>query len=383
MKSPSWYLCVSSLAIFAGSIGILPDVSAEEIASERAKFKTEVIAEGLENPWGLAKLPDGSLLVTERPGRVRLITPDGKLQSPLEGIPEVRAKGQGGMLDVALHPDYQTNGWVYLAYSTAKDDTGHTKIIRGRIKDNAFVDQEVIFEPPSNEYTAANHHFGCRIVFDQNGYLFFSIGDRGTAPNPENNAQKLDVVAGKIHRIHDDGRIPEDNPFYSQGGSARTIWSYGNRNAQGLTMHPKTGVLWETEHGPRGGDELNIIEKGKNYGWPIVSYGINYNGKSFTDKTEAPGMEPPVVQWTPSIGVAGIDFYFGDKFPEWNGNLFVTGLSHKKVIRVEINEQNEATHQEILLEKSGRLRDVRSFDDGFLYLVYDDPGKVVKLLPAG
>jgi len=364
-------------------MGILPDVSAQEIASEKAKFKVEVIAEGLENPWGLAKLPDGSLLVTERPGRVRLITPDGKLQPPLDGIPEVRAKGQGGMLDVALHPDYQKNGWVYLSYSTAIDDTGHTKIIRGRIKGNVFVDQEVIFDPPSSEYTAANHHFGSRIVFDGNGYLFFSIGDRGTPPDPKNNAQKLDVVAGKIHRIHDDGRIPKDNPFYSKGGSARTIWSYGNRNAQGLKIHPKTGVLWETEHGPRGGDELNIIEKGKNYGWPLVSYGINYNGKAFTDKTEAPGMEAPVIHWTPSIGVAGIDFYFGDKFPDWNGNLFVTGLAHKKVIRVEINDQNQVTHQEILLENSGRLRDVRSFDDGFLYLVYDDPGKVVKLVPAG
>lgn len=356
---------------------------AEEIASEKAKFKVEVIAEGLENPWGLAKRPDGSFLVTERPGRVRMITPDGTLLPPLSGIPEVRDAGQGGMLDVELHPDYTTNGWVYLAYSTPIDDKGHTKIIRGRIKDNALVDQEVVFEPPVEEFTKANHHFGCRLVFDGNGYLFFSIGDRGAAPNPDNNAQQLDVVAGKIHRIHDDGRIPQDNPFYSKGGSARTIWSYGNRNAQGLKIHPKTGVLWETEHGPRGGDELNIIEKGKNYGWPVVSYGINYNGKSFTDKTEAPGIEPPVIQWTPSIGVAGIDFYFGDGFPAWNGNLFVTGLAHRKVIRLEIDDQNRVTHQEILLENSGRLRDVRSFGDGYVYLVYDDPGKVVRLVPAG
>jgi len=361
----------------------MADASAEEIASEKAKFKTEVVAEGLEKPWGLAKLPDGSLLVTERPGRVRLISPDGELQPPLIGTPEVRAQGQGGMLDVAIHPDYENNGWVYLSYSAKSDDKGHTKIVRGRIKDNAFVDQEVIFEPPTDEFTDGRNHFGCRLVFDQNGYLFFSIGDRGTPPNPENNAQKLDVAAGKIHRIHDDGRIPKDNPFYSKGGSARTIWSYGNRNAQGLTIHPKTGVIWETEHGPRGGDELNIIEKGKNYGWPLVSYGINYNGKPFTDKTEAPGMVSPVIHWTPSIGVAGMAFYFGDKFPDWNGNLFVTGLAHKKAIRVEINDQDEVTHQEVLLENSGRLRDVRSFDDGFLYLVYDDPGKVVKLVPAG
>ncbi len=381
MISP-WSFQVLAIGVFASTAALLPLSAEEFIASEKVNFKVEVLAEGLEAPWALAKLPDGRFIVTERPGRVRIIATDGTLLPPLEGVPEVRAQGQGGMLDVELHPDYKNNGWVYLSYSSALGEKGHTKIVRGRIKGNAWIDQEVIFDPPADEYTEASHHFGNRLVFDGKGYLFFSIGDRGTPPNPENNAQNLDVVAGKIHRIYDDGRIPEDNPFYSRGGSARTIWSYGNRNAQGLKIHPKTGILWETEHGPRGGDELNIIEKGKNYGWPLVSFGINYDGKSFTDKTEAAGMEPSVVQWTPSIGVAGMDFYFGDRFPAWNGNLFVTGLAHQKAIRLEIDSNNQVTHQEILLEKSGRLRDVRSFDDGYLYLIYDDPGKVVRLVPS-
>lgn len=372
-------IAASCIAV-AGLISTLH--GGDVIATEKAKFKVEVVADGLSHPWCLAKLPDGRFLVTERSGPVRVITPEGGLLPPIEGTPEVRAQGQGGMLDIELHPDYAENGWIYLAYSVADGDNGHTKIVRGRLKDNAFVDQEVIFDPPSDEFTKGNNHFGCRIVFDDKGYLFFSIGDRGGPTNPGNAAQNLDLIAGKTHRIHDDGRIPEDNPFFSRGGSALTIWTYGNRNAQGMKIHPKTGVVWQTEHGPRGGDELNIIEKGKNYGWPIVSYGINYSGTKFTDKTEAPGMEPPVIEWTPSIGVAGMDFYFGDKFPEWNGNLFVTGLAHQKAIRLEIDGQNKVTHQEMILEGSGRLRDVRSFDDGFLYLVYDNPGKVVRLVPA-
>lgn len=373
----------------AGCVGLVAAVlsseslqATEEIASEKARFKAEVFADGLNTPWGLAKLPDGRFVVTERPGGVRVITAEGEVLPPLEGTPEVRARGQGGMLDVELHPDYESNGWIYLSYSIPRGDEGHTRIVRGRIRDNAWVDQEVIFEPAESEYSRANHHFGSRITFDKDGYLFFSIGDRGMPPNPENNAQNLDVAAGKIHRIHDDGRIPEDNPFYSRGGSSRTIWSYGNRNAQGLKVHPKTNILWETEHGPRGGDELNIIKPGLNYGWPIVSYGINYNGTKFTDKTEAPGMEPPVIEWTPSPGVAGMDFYFGDGFPAWDGNLFVANLASRNLFRVEIDANNRVTSQEVLLDNTGRIRDVRSFDDGFLYVVYDEPGKVVRLVPA-
>lgn len=348
----------------------------EPITSEKEKFKVEVLAEGLRNPWGLVQLPDGRFLVTERPGTLRVIDASGLVAEPVAGLPDVFANGQGGLLDIELHPDYAKNGWIYIAYSDPKGDTSLTKIIRGRLDGMKFVDQETIFEAPLDEYAKGRVHFGCRLVFDGKGHLFFSIGDRGDMKNGQN----LENVKGKVLRIRDDGSIPADNPFKTE--RARAIWSYGNRNAQGLALHPVTGDLWETEHGPRGGDELNIIEAGKNYGWPAVTYGINYNGTPITDKTEAPGIEPPVVQWTPSIGVAGIDFYTGTKFANWKNNLFVSALAHQKVIRVEIDGENKVTHQETLLDRTGRVRDVRCFPDGFIYVVYDQPGKVVRLVPT-
>lgn len=355
---------------------------AQPIPSEKARFQAETIVEGLKNPWAAAFLPDGRILITEREGRLRVVENGALRPDPVSGIPEVWAKGQGGLLDVELHPHFEKNGWIYLSYSDPKPEGSMTKIIRGRLKENAFVDQEVIFEAPLSEYTAGGVHFGNRMEFDGKGYLFFTIGDRGDKTTPENNAQKLGNHKGKTLRIHDDGRIPTDNPFVGKAGAVPAIWSYGNRNAQGLRFDERTGLLWESEHGPRGGDEINIIRKGLNYGWPIVTHGINYSGKSITDKTEAEGMESPVVDWTPSIAVGGIDFYHGDKFPGWKGNLFATALAHQKVVRMEIDDQNKVTHQEILLEKSGRIRDIRMPDDGFVYLVYDDPGKLVRLVPA-
>ncbi|MDX2079156.1 MAG: PQQ-dependent sugar dehydrogenase [Terrimicrobiaceae bacterium] len=351
---------------------------AEVIRSEKENFKVEVVADGLKNPWGLVELPDGRLLVTERAGTLRVIE-DGKLlEKPVGGIPEVYARGQGGLLDIELHPDHTSNGWIYLAFSDVKDGKSLTKIIRGRLKDHAFVDQETIFEAPVDQYTSAAHHFGVRMEFDGKGHLFFAIGDRGRMEN----AQNLGSVAGKVHRIRDDGGVPKDNPFASQDGAMATIWTYGNRNIQGMKIHPETGDLWAAEHGPRGGDELNRIERGRNYGWPAISFGINYNGTPITDKTEAPGMEQPVVQWTPSIAVGGIDFYMGGKFSNWTNNLFATALAHQKVVRLEIDSENRVTHQEILLERQGRVRDVRMLRDGFIYLVYDEPGKIVRLVPA-
>ncbi len=355
---------------------------AEPIASEKARFQAETVVEGLKNPWAAAFLPDGRILVTEREGRLRIVENGKLLPDAVTGIPEVWAKGQGGLLDVELHPDFKSNGWIYLSYSDPKPEGSMTKIIRGRLKENAFVDQEVIFEAPRSEYSSGGAHFGNRMEFDGKGYLFFTIGDRGGPTNPNNNAQKLSNHIGKTLRIHDDGRIPEDNPFVGKEGAVPAIWSYGNRNAQGLRFDERTGLLWESEHGPRGGDEINIIRKGLNYGWPIVTYGINYSGKPITDKTEAEGMEPPVLQWTPSIAVAGIDFYHGDKFPAWKGNLFATALAHQKVVRMEIDDKNKVTHQEILLEGKGRIRDIRTPEDGFIYLVYDEPGKLVRLVPA-
>jgi len=374
------------LHAFAFSIFVLPVLSfnavAQPVSSEKAEFRAETVVEGLKNPWAAAFLPDGRILITEREGRLRVVENGALKPDPVSGIPEVWAKGQGGLLDVELHPDFKTNGWIYLSYSDPKPEGSMTKIIRGRLKDNAFVDQEVIFEAPLSEYTDRGVHFGNRMEFDGKGYLFFTIGDRGDKTTPENNAQQLGNHKGKTFRIHDDGRIPEDNPFVGKAGAIPAIWSYGNRNGQGLRFDQRTGLLWESEHGPRGGDEINIIRKGLNYGWPVVTYGINYSGKPITDKTEAPGMEPPALQWTPSIAVAGIDFYHGDKFPGWKGNLFATALAHQKVVRMEIDAENKITHQEILLEKSGRIRDIRMPDDGFVYLVYDDPGKLVRLVPV-
>ncbi len=351
------------------------------IASQKLVFKSEIIVEGLKNPWGMVALPDGRLLVTEREGRLRVIENGKLLADPVANVPEVWAKGQGGLLDIELHPKYAENGWIYLSFSDPKPEGSMTKIIRARLKGMELVDQEVVFQAPIEEYSTGGNHFGNRMEFDKDGFLFFSIGDRGDKTTPENNAQKLTNHKGKIHRIHDDGRIPSDNPFANQPGAAGSIWSLGNRNAQGLRFDKSTGLLWESEHGPKGGDELNIIRKGANYGWPVVTFGINYSGKQITDKTEAANMESPVLHWTPSIAVGGIDFYHGDKFPAWKGNLFATALAHQKLVRVEIDSSGREVSQELLLEKTGRIRDVRCLEDGFIYLVYDDPGKIVRLTP--
>lgn len=357
-------------------------LSAQVISSEKENFKMEVVADGLKNPWGLVDLGGGRMLVTERAGTLRMIRDGRLLLEPVTGIPSVFASGQGGLLDIELHPDFQKNGWIYLAFSDEKDGKALTKIIRGRLKDMTFVDQETIFEAPADEYVGGGNHFGCRMEFDGKGHLFFSIGDRGDKTTPENYAQKLSSVKGKIHRILDDGGIPSDNPFLTTPGARPTIWCLGNRNPQGLRFDRGTGVLWETEHGPRGGDELNIIEKGKNYGWPVITYGINYSGTPITESPSRPGMEQPATYWTPSIAVSGLEIYHGGLFPGWKGNLFAGALAHQKLVRLEVDQDNRVTGQEMLLERSGRIRDVRSFADGAIYVVYDEPGKIVRLVPA-
>lgn len=349
-------------------------------ASPTHSYRVETIAEGLERPWAIAKLPDGRFLVTERGGQLRIIENGRLLPEPVAGVPEVWARGQGGLLDVALHPDYEKNGWIYLAFSKPIGEGGLTAVVRAKLKDNRLVDSQTIFDPPADEASKKGAHFGCRLVFDGEGHLFFTIGDRGDVTTPENQAQRLDNVKGKTLRIKDDGSIPEDNPFVGKPNARPEIWSYGNRNAQGLVRDPKTGHLWETEHGPRGGDELNLIRKGLNYGWPVVTYGINYRGTPISDQTEAPGMEPPVLQWTPSIAASGLAIYDGDAFPNWRGNLFAGALAHQKIVRIVL-DGTKVTDQEILLEGQGRIRDVRCFDDGFITVVFDQPGKIVRLVP--
>jgi len=365
-----WTLCGTLGLLLSGIVG------AEEIfETELADFTLVPVAEGLERPWSMLELPDGQFLIAERPGRLRLVDAEGRLQEkPIEGLPEVYPRGQGGLLDVVLHPDYKENGWIYLSYSAPGGDGGLTQIMRAKLEGNALVDQEVIFEADASQYTNKPFHFGCRLEFDDENYLFFCIGDRGVMEN----SQDLSNVKGKIHRIHDDGSVPEDNPFVKDPEAEPTIWAFGSRNAQGLAIDPKTGALWETEHGPKGGDELNLIEKGANYGWPVITYGINYNGDLITEKREAEGMEQPVLQWTPSIAVCGIEFYEGDVYPEWDGDLLVTSLAHQKLIRLGL-KNNQVWVEEILLKNKGRIRDVFVSDAGEIYLVFDQPGQVMRL----
>lgn len=352
------------------------------VRSELHTFKLETVADRLSTPWGMAFLPDGRLLFTEKSGQLRVIEHGVLHTDPVRGTPAVRDAGQGGLLDVAVHPRYAENGWIYLAYSDPATRNGEpvslTTIVRGKIRDGAWVEQQTIWRAPLEFYRPGGGvHFGCRIVFDRDGYLFFSHGERGR----QENAQDVKLPNGKIHRIHDDGRIPDDNPFAKQPGAFASIWTYGNRNPQGLALDPRDGSLWETEHGPRGGDELNLIRRGANYGWPVITYGMNYNGTPITAITAKDGLEQPITHWTPSIAVCGIDFYTGDKFPHWKNNLLVTALAQQELRRVVI-ENGQVTHQEILLKDFGRVRDVQTGPDGALYVALNQPDRIVRLVPA-
>ncbi|MEN8661444.1 MAG: PQQ-dependent sugar dehydrogenase [Lentimonas sp.] len=344
------------------------------------QFKVETVVEEANKPWSIAFLPNGSALVTDRDGALQILK-DGQLSDPIKDTPQVWAKGQGGLLEVALHPEYSKNSWVYLSFAESGGkidgkEVGITKVVRGRIVNHIWTDQEVLFEVSVDLQRSAGVHFGSRFAF-KDGYLFFSIGDRGA----QDMAQDLSRPNGKIHRIHDDGRVPKDNPFVDVADAYPTIWAYGNRNPQGLDLHPITGELWESEHGPRGGDEINIIERANNYGWPVITFGMNYNGKPITGITEKAGMEQPKHYWTPSIAVCGIDFYEGEAFPEWTHDLLVGGLASEELHRIQIKD-GKVLSDEIILHKIGRVRDVASGPDGLIYLLLDRPGKIVRLVPV-
>lgn len=348
--------------------------------SDHHDFTLETLAEGLERPWSIAFLPDGRALITERPGRLRIIEDGVLLDEPVAGLPDVWEHGQGGLMEAVPHPDYESNGWIYLAYSHRHPDgrnEGMTRIVRGRLDGNRWTDEELIYEAPLATYRSSGVHWGSRIVFDDEGHLFFPIGDRGAGPQ----AQELNRPNGKVHRINDDGTIPRDNPFVSRPGALPTIWSYGHRNPQGLAFHPETGELWDTEHGPRGGDELNRVQKGHNYGWDNVSYGIHYNGRPFRQPVHGEDYTAPVHVWTPSIAVCGIEFYTGDGFPQWENDLFVTGLRGQRVERFRI-EDGAVTEREILMLGLGRMRDAATAPDGSLWLALENPGRIVRLVPV-
>ena len=345
------------------------------VKTEKVSFQVETYADGFEIPWGMAFLPDNRMMVTDRIGDLWIVEKDGKDKVKVSGeIPNVRSKGQGGMLDVAVHPDFNTNSYIYLSYSDYSENKSHTSLIRAKLVNNSLVNSQIIFRPEEKFFTKRSLHFGSRIIFDDKGFIFFCIGDRGD----RDLAQNLDMPNGKIYRIRDDGTVPIDNPFYYTKGAIKSIWSYGHRNPQGLALHPSTRQLWEAEHGPRGGDEVNIILRGHNYGWPVITYGKNYSGTIISKLTHHEGMDQPVFHWTPSIAVCGIAFYDGSQFPEWKNNLLATSLKYERLHRVELDGMN-MVKDEIIFEAESRVRDVEVGPDGIIYVALEDPGRIVKL----
>ena len=338
----------------------------------------ETVAEGLEHPWGMAFLPDGSMLVTERPGRMRIVR-EGKLSEPLANVPEVVARGQGGLLDVALHPKFAENRLIYLSFSEPRSlGSNSTSLARARLSDDgsALENVEVIFrQQPAIRSTA---HFGGRIAFAPGGNLFLTLGDRYSQ---RDSAQDLSTHLGKTVRLSEDGKPAAGNPFISKGGALAEIWSYGHRNPQGATIEPSTGAYWTVEHGARGGDEINRPEAGKNYGWPVITYGRDYSGASIGEGTEKAGMEQPLHYWDPSIAPSGLTFYSGAKYKDWSGDLFAGALAGSKLVRLDI-EGGKVIGEEAMLEDLGeRIRDVREGPDGAIYLLTDSQeGRVLKLV---
>ena len=364
-----------TLLLFIPLLGNDSDWDASIHNTEEVSFQVQTFIDGFEIPWGMAFMPDERLLVTDRIGDVWIVEKDGTNKVKVIGeIPNVRSKGQGGMLDVEIHPDFINNSYIYLTYSDILDKKFHTSLIRGKLINNRLVDSEVIFRPKEQFFTKKTHHYGSRIVFDDDGFIYFSIGDRGD----RDLAQNLDMPNGKMYRIYDDGTIPSDNPFYHTKGAIKSIWSYGHRNAQGLAIHPITRQIWEAEHGPRGGDEVNIIIKGHNYGWPVITYGKNYSGTIISRLTHKEGMDQPVFHWTPSIAVCGMAFYDGDQFPEWKNNLLATSLKFERLHRIELDGLN-MIKDEIIFEAGSRVRDVEIGPNGIIYVALEDPGRIVQI----
>ncbi len=355
------------------------EIVVDLVESEELDFQVVQLADNLENPWGLAFLPDGDMLVTERPGRMNRVSPGGTV-TPLTGLPEIRSVNQGGLLDVVLHPDYENTGWIYFTYSNPQgEEVTSTTIARAQLEDDALTNLETLYvqDPPKEP----GRHYGSRIVFLEDGTFLASIGDRGL----RDPAQDTQDDAGVLLRLNADGSIPSDNPFVDDDSVNDSHFSYGHRNPQGMIRHPETGTVWAHEHGPRGGDELNLIEAGNNYGWPVATYGREYNADEpvGVDPDQTDRFVEPVMQWTPSIAPSGLAVYSGDAFPEWQGNLFVGALAYQQIRRVVL-DGNEVTHQETLLAgELGRIRDVRTGPDGFIYLLTDDAsGGIFRLEPV-
>ncbi|MBN1597930.1 MAG: PQQ-dependent sugar dehydrogenase [Bacteroidales bacterium] len=348
----------------------------DTIQSENFAFILETVVPDLDVPWGMAFLPNGDLLFTERSGLLYRFS-DGE-KNLISGLPQVIEMGQGGLMDVELHPDFEQNGWIYISFNSPaerKSDGGNTSILRARLVNDELKDIEILFKAQPD--LSSGVHFGCRLEFDGKNHLYFTVGERGTTQN----AQTLTNHCGKVHRIFDDGRIPDDNPFVGVEGAMPTIYSYGHRNPQGLAIDKKTGIIWEHEHGPKGGDELNVILPGRNYGWPEITFGINYDGTIITNDTAKSGMEQPVYYWIPSIAPCGMDFFEGKVYKGWEGNILIGSLSYEYIERCVL-EENKVIHTERLLENIGRVRNIKMGPDGYVYFSIEKPGQILKIIPV-
>ncbi len=355
--------------------------AAEVYQSEQHDYGVVTVASGLAHPWGLAFLPGGEMLVTERDGRLRVVRDGELLPEPISGLPRMMVGGQGGLLDVALDPSFADNSLIYLTYAGGRPGNAGTEVARGRLDLDAMAlrDMETIFavEPK----TPGGAHYGGRLQFHPDGTLFVTLGDRYSYLD---QAQSIENHIGTIVRINPDGSVPEDNPFVGRDDAKPEIYTYGNRNVQGIALRPGTTTIWAHEHGPRGGDELNILKPGANYGWPAITYGIDYSGAIISDKTEAPGMEQPVVYWDPSIAPSGMTFYNGDKFPQWRGDIFMGALAHRHLRRLEMDGDEVVAQEELLSDLGARIRDVVAGPDGLLYVLTDAAnGRILRLEPAG
>ncbi len=390
-----------SAATFATLVAITAAVASAPLAAqaapatpavERTKlhdFRVVTVVDGLMSPWGFAFLPNGDILVTQRGGQLRIIRGGRLLPDTVLGVPRVRASGQGGLLDIALHPKFAENKFVYISYSKISEDgqQGATAVMRARFENDRLVDGRDIFV--AKNWSTGRGHYGSRLAFDRDGYLFISLGDRQVPPTGDlekHPAQDLSTHHGKTIRLKDDGSVPSDNPFVNTPGALPEIWSYGHRNMQGMMVHPETNQLWTVEHGPQGGDELNLDQAGKNYGWPVIGFGVNYtSGTAIHSGTTRAGMEQPVNVWVPSIAVQNLFVYTGDKFPQWRGNFFVSGLVGERVVRLTM-DGNRVTDIENMVQRQGRVRAMKQGPDGFIYIAFEGAAgvatKMVRLEPV-
>ncbi len=346
---------------------------AQTHTTQEHKIRVTTLTSGLAHPWSLAFLPDGRMLVTERRGRLRIINTDFKLDpGSVGGVPVVMPHGQGGLMDVVLHPKFAENNWVYLSYTAGDGTNVGTEVARGVLKGNQLENVQVIFKMAPKLRTG--YHFGSRIVFDRDGFMFITLGDRGEMERAQNPGDHN----GSVIRLHDDGRVPKDNPFVGKPGWLPEKYTLGNRNMQGAALHPQTGLLWTHEHGPQGGDEVNVIRPGVNYGWPVITYGANYGtGTKIGEGTAKDGLAQPLHKWVPSIAPSGMAFYSGSKFTKWRGDLFIGALRDQMLVRLKLDSEKVVREEQLLKNVLGRIRDVRVGPDGFIYLLTDAPNGVL------